>query len=84
MGRHNKDKNLEEVKFLKDFGLNIKRLREKYNLTQDDLCARTNFSNQTISDIETGKSDCHNTTIRILAKGFGISISELYSYLDEE
>lgn len=44
----------------------IKELREKYNMTQAELCERASISRQTLIDLESGK--IVNTTIATLQK----------------
>ena len=62
----------EELEFLRDFGLQVKRLRNHFKLTQEELAFRMNMTTQTLSDIENGKSDCQQTTSFLIARALGI------------
>ncbi len=68
----------EELEFLRDFGLQVKRLRNHFKLTQEELAFRMNMTTQTLSDIENGKSDCQQTTSFLIARALGIHMCELY------
>jgi transcriptional regulator with XRE-family HTH domain len=60
--------------FLKQISLRLKRLREKRNLTQEDVLNDTGIH---IGRIETGKRDFSITTLKKLASYFEITPSEL-------
>ena len=55
----------------------LKELREKNNLTQDDVAQELNISRQTVSNWETGKSLPDLNTTICLCKFYDISINEL-------
>lgn len=55
----------------------LKELREKNNLTQDDVSQELNISRQTVSNWETGKSLPDLNTTICLCKFYDISINEL-------
>lgn len=56
---------VSEDNFIKQVGLQIKRLREERNLTQEDLANDCNIPKSQIGRIERGEI---NTTIRTLHK----------------
>ena len=60
-------------------GAVIKELREKNNLTQNELAIRLNVSDKTISKWETAKGYPDISMLEPIAKVFGISIAELLS-----
>ena len=60
-------------------GAVIKRLREKYRLTQAELAEKLNVSDKTVSKWETGKGYPDISLLEPIAKVFGISITELIS-----
>ena len=66
------------------FGVKVKELREKNNLTQTKLGEILNVDRRTIINYETGKSfprDVHG--YRKIAKWFGVSLDYLMSESDE-
>lgn len=60
-------------------GAIIKELREKNNLTQNELAARLNVSDKAISKWETAKGYPDISLLEPIASVFGISITELLS-----
>ncbi len=61
--------------FLKKIALRLKKLREEYGLTQEDVINDTGIH---IGRIETGKRDFSVSTLRKIAKYFNISIQEFF------
>lgn len=64
---------------LKEFGANLKRLRESQGLTLMDLELKSGINNGDISRIEGGKINFTFTTLVKLARGLEISVSNLTS-----
>ena len=62
------------------FGDRIRNLRYLNNLTQDELAEKTDLSCRNLSDLENGKINTSYATIYLLAKAFGITISELFDF----
>lgn len=60
-------------------GAVIKKLREKYHLTQAELAEKLNVSDKAVSKWETAKGYPDITLLESIAKVFGISITELIS-----
>lgn len=59
------------------FGENLKRLREKHNMSQKDLAEVLGNSDKTISKWENGNTDPGTEMIGEIAKHFNVSIGEL-------
>ena len=60
-------------------GAVIKKLREKYHLTQAELAAKLNVSNKTVSKWETAKGYPDISLLEPIARVFDISVAELIS-----
>jgi len=60
-------------------GAEIKKLREKYHLTQVELAEKLNVSDKTVSKWETAKGYPDISLLESIAKVFSISITELIS-----
>ena len=60
-------------------GYRIKEIREKRNLTQEDLARESGVSRATISALENGVSRATTTkTLMNIARALGVSIEELF------
>jgi len=57
-------------------GTKIKKLREEFGLTQEDLAKRLNIPRPSVSQIELGKRDLTTSELTKLSKIFEISIDE--------
>jgi transcriptional regulator with XRE-family HTH domain len=55
----------------------LKELREKNNLTQDQMAERVLVTRQAVSRWETGETQPNTDTLRLLSKEFDISINTL-------
>ena len=55
----------------------LKNLREKNNLTQDQLAERVMVTRQAVSRWETGETQPNTNTLRLLSKEFDVSINTL-------
>jgi len=62
---------------LKTLGESIRSLRKKQGLTQEQLAERSGLDSTYISGIERGIRNPSFKSLVSLAKGFGISISEM-------
>jgi len=71
----------QEDKNLVAFGRKVAALRQKRNLTQDQLADKTGLSIDTIGAIERGRRWARLTTLHQLAKGLGVSTDELFKGL---
>ena len=64
-------------------GRNFARLRREKGLTQEDVEARSGFSQQYISDLERGQRNPTVITLYELAQAIGVSHVELVSPDDQ-
>jgi DNA-binding XRE family transcriptional regulator len=71
---------IRNVRKLKAFGANLKKLRAEANMTQEQLADRAGVSENTIVTIESGKLNTTIATCFDLAKGLGVSVSELFQF----
>ena len=55
----------------------IKNLREKHNLTQDELAEHLMVTRQAVSRWETGETEPNTETLKLLSKEFNVSINIL-------
>ncbi len=58
----------------KNIGLKLKELRNKLNLSQEELCKECNISQATYSTYETGKYLINTITIYSICKRYNISM----------
>ena len=63
------------------FGLNVRRIRESEDLTQEKLAEKSSLDQTYISGIERGVRNPSVLTIVRLAKGLDVSASELFAGL---
>lgn len=71
----------QEDKNLTAFGRKVAALRQKRNMTQDQLADKAKLSIDTISAIERGRRWARLTTLHQLAKGLGTTTDELFKGL---
>ncbi|MDI7741862.1 helix-turn-helix transcriptional regulator [Lysinibacillus fusiformis] len=62
---------------------NIKEMRVKHQLTQDDLAERLEVSRQTIISLEKERYNPSITLAFKLARLFGCQIEDIFSYEEE-
>ena len=62
---------------------NIKEIRVKHQLTQDDLAERLEVSRQTIISLEKERFNPSITLAFKLARLFGCQIEDIFSYEEE-
>lgn len=62
---------------LKQIGKNVKRMREDKGILQQDLAAKCNFEESTMSRIEAGGSNFTIGTLNKIANALDISVREL-------
>ena len=55
----------------------LKNLREKNNLTQEQLAERVQVTRQAISRWETGETQPNTDTLKLLSRVFDVSINTL-------
>ena len=62
---------------------NLKDLRQKEGISQDDLASILNVSRQTINSIETGKFDPSLKLVMKMTKHFNVSLEKIFIYEEE-
>ncbi len=65
--------------YLKKFAKRLKYLREKRNLTQDDI-GINGISRSMVSLVETSKSDITVTKLKIIADNLGVKVKDLFDF----
>ena len=63
---------------------NLKELRQKENISQDDLASILKVSRQTINSIETGKFDPSLKLVLKMTKHFNTSLEKIFIYEEEK
>lgn len=72
----------QQQRELKRLGARIKELRKKKGMTQNELANATGMDFQNISRLERGDKNAVYLTIKVIAKGLGVMMSELLEGLD--
>lgn len=62
------------------FGANLKKLRESYRMTQEQLCFEANLSKNQIGNIERGEVNATISTVYSLSKAFKIPVKDLFDF----
>ena len=70
----------EEKLFIRDFGMNLKALREERNLSQTKLEAIAGMSKNQIWRIENGEVNTTISNLVLLAKALELEIPELFEF----
>ena len=63
---------------------NLKELRQKENISQDDLASILKVSRQTINSIETGKFDPSLKLLMKMTKHFNVPLEQIFVYEEEK
>ena len=63
---------------------NLKDLRQKENISQDDLASILKVSRQTINSIETGKFDPSLKLVMKMTKHFNVPMEQIFIYEEEK
>ena len=63
---------------------NLKELRQKENISQDDLASILKVSRQTINSIETGKFDPSLKLVMKMTKHFKVPLDQIFIYEEEK
>ena len=63
---------------------NLKELRQRENISQDDLASILKVSRQTINSIETGKFDPSLTLVMKMTKHFNTPLEQIFIYEEEK
>lgn len=71
--------NMKEPELLIKIGVNIRALRTKKNMTQNDLAIECEFEKASMSRIESGKSNPTVKTLFKICRVLDVHISELFN-----
>ena len=63
---------------------NLKELRQKDNISQDDLASILKVSRQTINSIETGKFDPSLKLVMKMIKHFSVPLEQIFIYGEDK
>ena len=63
---------------------NLKELRQKEQISQDDLASILRVSRQTINSIETGKFDPSLKLVMKMTKHFNVPLEQIFIYEQEK
>lgn len=72
----------QQKRDLKKLGARIKELRKTKGMTQNELGNAVNMDYQNISRLERGEKNAVYLTLKEVAKGLGVPMSELLEGLD--
>ncbi len=72
-------KNVDK-RFLKEFGANLKKVREQKNISQAQLAIDCDFDVSVVSRIERGAVNTSLNNINLIAKALKIQIKDLFEY----
>jgi transcriptional regulator with XRE-family HTH domain len=75
--------NVRNEEVIKAFGTRIRELRKERGYTMEQLAGMAGIDYRQLSNIEHGRVNVTISTIFVLAKAFGLSISEL-THLDQD
>lgn len=73
---------LEEKLFIRDFGMNLKALREERNLSQTKLEAIAGLSKNQVWRIENGEVNTTISNLKLLAKALNVDVAQLFEFRD--
>nr|WP_321416014.1 helix-turn-helix transcriptional regulator [uncultured Allomuricauda sp.] len=73
---------LEEKLFIRDFGMNLRALREERNLSQTKLEAIAGLSKNQVWRIENGEVNTTISNLKLLAKALDLNVSQLFDFRD--
>tara|TARA_Y100000992_G_scaffold290558_1_gene246185 strand:- start:590 stop:790 length:201 start_codon:yes stop_codon:yes gene_type:complete len=63
---------------------NLKELRQKEQISQDDLASILRVSRQTINSIETGKFDPSLKLVMKMTQHFNVPLEQIFIYEEEK
>ncbi|HPT72465.1 MAG TPA: helix-turn-helix transcriptional regulator [Candidatus Cloacimonadota bacterium] len=69
------------MEILQNFGLRIKTLRQKQNISQEKLAEKADLHRTYIYLVESGKRNISLKNIHKLSKALGLSLEELFKNL---
>lgn len=62
------------------FGLRIREIRHRQQISQEELAFRCNLSKNYVSDVERGTRNISLKVIEKFAKGLGVPLNELFRF----
>ena len=62
------------------FGLRIREIRHRQQISQEELAFRCNLSKNYVSDVERGTRNISLKVIEKFAKGLGVPLAELFRF----
>jgi transcriptional regulator with XRE-family HTH domain len=71
---------VNNIEFMRAFGLNLKKLRNNCNLSQEDLANDCDISISQIGRIERGEINTTISTLFVLAKALNIKVRDLFDF----
>jgi len=71
---------LEEKLFIRDFGMNLRALREERNLSQTKLEAIAGLSKNQVWRIENGEVNTTISNLKLLAEALDVDVSLLFEF----
>lgn len=71
---------LEEKLFIRDFGMNLRALREERNLSQTKLEAIAGLSKNQVWRIENGEVNTTISNLKLLAKALNVEVTQLFEF----
>lgn len=74
--------NMEIVVIKEEFGKRVRELRKQTGLSQEKFALQVDLDRTYIASIENGKRNVSLENIEKLARGFGITISEMFKGVD--
>jgi transcriptional regulator with XRE-family HTH domain len=80
--RNDRDLEKERLRYAAAIGKWVKDRRLQLGMTQGEFATRTGLHKQRISHIETGRYDFQLSTLIVVARGLGVSVSELVRAAD--
>ena len=63
-------------------GKRIQKIRNKKNISQQDLAAKCNFEKSNMSRLEAGRANATLSTLEIVSKALEIDLIELFRFDD--
>ena len=62
------------------FGIRMRELRARYDISQEELALKSELNRNYIGDIERGEKTPSLITLSKIANGLGITLKELFDY----
>jgi len=70
---------MTDTKFLANLGGRIKELRQKQEITQNELAVRCEFEKASMSRIESGKTNITILTLNKISKALDVDMTEFFN-----